>query len=322
MSETAFPPLNLATAILSIAAFVFVGLSASWWVLYYTDWFPVVLGLLGLGGFFAWIAFVINLLTDERKKQIQSSFDRRVLQSPATVAVLVVVLLVGWLGFAPFRGTLLVQNLASDAGHRIEVSRLDADGTPTEIIDRQPVVAGETVKILLPTGWFGSRDYHVKLSGLPSQRVTLRSFFREKILAPDTLLGRPVLLLRPAAKLAGPVSAGFSLRVLVEGKPFGEIKPYDGGVLWIGAEADVVIPRHVVERWRFEFLQLGLDPAGVINWSRPKVWAKHRPLPAAVRVRAELLNAAGDVKYAGETVMPKTLDPQQFPMELILIEAR
>ncbi len=73
-------PQSSKVAVCNLIGLIAAGISVSWWILYFTDFFPVVGGLLGLGGLFTWIAFVSNILTDERKAEMQQSFDRFVLQ--------------------------------------------------------------------------------------------------------------------------------------------------------------------------------------------------------------------------------------------------
>ena len=51
-----------------------IGVVTSGWILYYTDYFPVVGGLLGLGGLFAWVAFLSNIIDENRKKTVSNLF--------------------------------------------------------------------------------------------------------------------------------------------------------------------------------------------------------------------------------------------------------
>src|SRR5258708_14196604 len=53
-----------------------IGVGASAWMLYYTDWFPEVGGLLALGGIFSWFAFVSRIVPDHRFKAMQDAMDR------------------------------------------------------------------------------------------------------------------------------------------------------------------------------------------------------------------------------------------------------
>ena len=72
------PPFALLVTI-NIALLLTSGVLVSAWLLYYTDWFPIVGGLLGLAGLFAWVGVLMGLVSDARKKQLRSD-SRGVLQ--------------------------------------------------------------------------------------------------------------------------------------------------------------------------------------------------------------------------------------------------
>src|SRR4051812_28381189 len=77
----------------NLLSIISVGVLVSGWLLYYTDWFEVVGGLLALGGILSWLAFVSKILPDERIKQLQKRFDDRVLCNARTWRRALVVLL-------------------------------------------------------------------------------------------------------------------------------------------------------------------------------------------------------------------------------------
>ena len=60
-------------AIRNLALLSVCDVALSEWTLYYLDWFPVIGGLLGLGGLFAWLAFLANLISDRRGSSVRSS---------------------------------------------------------------------------------------------------------------------------------------------------------------------------------------------------------------------------------------------------------
>ena len=92
----------------NLASFIILGVALSFWMLRYTDWFPVFGGILGLSGAFAWIAFLSNLITEGRKKAAQQYLDQRILQNKGTLLALVGLILVFIFGFAFWHGTLLI----------------------------------------------------------------------------------------------------------------------------------------------------------------------------------------------------------------------
>lgn len=310
--------MNAGWAMSNLAALIVSGLSVSWWVLYHTDLFPVVGGLLGLGGFFAWIAFVINILSDTRKKQIQDCFDKHFLQQRWLCLLLAGLLVIGWLILAPNRGTLLVDSLETMASHLVKVSDIH-EGMPVTDTPVQRVVLAprSSAKILLPTSWFGSRKYHVKISGLPARSVTVSGLRRQSLLVPDMLIERPVLLARPSAKLSGPVSDGFSLQVLFDGEEIGVIDEYKGEAVWIGADDDVKVPEELVAEWRLEFT--GLDSKGLNRWLRPVALASTLDIPPSTKVTVNLLRREDQtVIYSKALYISKSGKARRFPEEVVL----
>src|SRR5437867_7192741 len=49
---------------INLVLWIGFGVGLSGWCLYYTEYLPQVAGLLGLGGLFAWMAFVLNLISE------------------------------------------------------------------------------------------------------------------------------------------------------------------------------------------------------------------------------------------------------------------
>ena len=323
MSEPPHP----GRAIWCLSALITAGLSVSWWVLYFTDYFPVVLGLLGLGGFFAWIAFLINILTGERKQQLQLYFDAAVLQRLRTIYALIGMLLVGWIGIAPMFGTLIVDSLEPTAGHVVEVwSYAEGQRFSQKPVRRMAVPPNSKAKILLSTAWFGAKPYYVKITGLPGQKVEIQGLGRNVLLVPDMLLERAVILARPAAKFAGPVTAGYAAQVLINGDVVKTIVDYEGQSIWINADDDVEIPKRLTAQWREEFLRSQLDPELMYRWNRPLAVAPRLELEAdtvvTVRLvlRAQALEDDPTVRYENSLTIASSGKPRRFPEQLVLQE--
>src|SRR5882762_7171793 len=85
---------NLAFA--NLVVILSYGVLVSWWILYYTDWFVVVGGLLALGGAFSWLALVSRALSKERTEAIQEWIDREVLNRHRTGVAFLALLLLGF----------------------------------------------------------------------------------------------------------------------------------------------------------------------------------------------------------------------------------
>ena len=325
--QTDNPP-QVILAACNLIAMIIVGLSLSWWILYYTDYFPVVLGLLGLGGFFAWIAFVINILSDERKKQFQRHFDELILQNKLTIIVLMGALATSWVIFAPSYGTLLVDSLDPARGHTMEIWRIDnGKPNPAAVVERLVVPPHSSPKILLGTEWHGATRYYVKLSRLPGIEVSVDSLKRTKLLVPDMLLERTVIFARPSAKYSGPVSDGYSLQLLINNELVETVENYRGESLWIGASDDVAVPDYVSDQWLEEFVRSKLDTKPAQRWMRPmalKPYLELKPgdtITVRLIPRAELTLGNPNVKYIDSLSVPQAGSSRRFPEQLILEEA-
>src|SRR4051794_32696838 len=153
----------------NLLATVIVGVAISWWLVEYTDFFPTIGGLLGLGGIFAWIAFLSNLISETRKKQLQEALERRILlvRSTATYALLV---LVGLAFYAAVHGTIVVVAPLDGGKRTIEVR---AEGKRITTMDVAP---GATVKELIRIR--PGATIVVKTSGYPELRVPVTSLRR------------------------------------------------------------------------------------------------------------------------------------------------
>ncbi len=314
---------NLSTAIFNLISLVCAGLSVSWWILYFTDAFPVVGGLLGLGGFFLWIGFVLNILTKERKEQLQKGFDKYFLQQKWLSALVFLLLILWWLVFAPIKGTLRVTSLESSTGRFIEVYCMENEKPLQDTLHRYVLSPGQSSRILLSTSWFGETKYYVKVSGLPGRRVAIRGLRIKPILIPDTLYERPVILMRPSANLSGPVSEGFSFRVKVNDKTVGTIENYRGEAVWVGADDDVKVPERLIEAWRIEFIAVNLNQAGTVKWLIPLSTAPDLEFQPAAVVKIELcLKNHFDQPpvYSKTVTISETGSSRGFPEEVILDE--
>ena len=106
---------------LNLLILILTGTLMMGWVLYFTDLFPVIGGLLGLGGLFAWIAFLGNVVSDDRKEELQTFFDEKVLQSKplSLIAALVIII---FAAAAPARhGTIVINNEQHDRSRTVEI---------------------------------------------------------------------------------------------------------------------------------------------------------------------------------------------------------
>jgi hypothetical protein len=270
--------LNLGLAILS-------GVAISAWVLSYTDFFPQVATLLGLGGLFAWIAFISQVVTAETKVQIQRAIEVHVLSQPSFGVIVAVML--GLFGvWAAHRGSLVVSTLHDTRDRTVEIRALDSNGQWSRVmVEDQQLPARSRLQWSLPAPFSGSLTYRVKVSGLPTEifPVTARGHRRVNVPFSFSFSDHPALLLHAKAILA--VEAERQLATLVVraagGRELGSV-PFRGQSVWVGCDADVEIPESILARWRVD---LGPDPTRPVQWlatssvapdliltNAPKIW--------------------------------------------------
>jgi hypothetical protein len=119
----------------------------------------------------------------------------------------------------PFWGTVVVDNLNTSKGNVVELRKfnLGEPFTSGKHLQRVLLLPQSTAKMLLPTGWFGKRDYYIKVSGLPAISIPVNSFHRTKLLVPDSFKEQPIILARPVANLTSMLGRGeFMVEVLVD----------------------------------------------------------------------------------------------------------
>lgn len=298
----------LRRVLLNLGLLIALGVGISGWILYYTDWFPVVGGLLGLGGLFTWIAFVSGLLKDERKEQFQEGFERRVLLERRTWRA---VLLAGglFLLWASLHGSIVVRSLADDTDRTVEIQG-DASFLPPRAEQKR----------LVFTGWT-SRDVEVKVSGLPAETFRVFPLRRRTVATPSSFTARPVVLIRPEPRAAANVEKnGFKLVVRRNGQAIASIQggQYRGEAVWVGCDDDVLVPAAEIDRWRLEMLRDDLPEDVLTRWKAPLAVAEAVNLEPGDRIRAEILRQDGGAYVAHEVVVQPIFPGRTFVQELPL----
>lgn len=240
-----------------------LGVIVSGWILFYTDWFPVASGILGLGGLFAWAAFLGGLLTDTRKEALQAAFERSILMSRRTSAFSLILGAAFLLGVSLY-GSIVIDSSADERGRLLAIL---PRGVPAAFgPDSDYLLPHANQKHLVFTGWTG-RQYAVKVSGLPPAQLMVRPLGRKPVAVPALFGERVVLLVRPAPSLSVNAasqawalvvkrlpSAGKAARDPCHPEVIGRIEgaSYRGQAVWVGCDANVDIPDKVVNRWRLE----------------------------------------------------------------------
>jgi hypothetical protein len=288
----------------NLAALILVGVVVSWWLLEYTDFFPALGGFFGLAGIFAWVAFLSDLVTKERKAQMQNQLEQRVLirDTTATYALFALILFGVWVFL---HGTLVIIAPGDGSKRVVEIR----DGTNT--IDKIDIPPGKTVKIPLWTPR-RARSLVLKTPGLPELPVTLSSFSLTKVVVPQSFHAQPVVFVlaltgEDAASLGPRPSIRAQIRRGAGGKwtDYDALEPtaYAGENVWVGASVDTEVPAALRERIRLDV--------------PPKALGADKPLRVGDELRVCVMNSEGGELGLGEV---KVLDGKQsaFPQELQL----
>ncbi|NQW01312.1 MAG: hypothetical protein HQ483_16525 [Rhodospirillales bacterium] len=304
---------------LNIALILVTGVWTSLWFIYYTEWFPLIGGVLGLGSFFAWVAFVSGLITDARKKSYQEIIDARVFSWKWTWICILGVNVLLILGIPAQFGGLRIINTSRGESLLIKIS----PGSD------QPVFIGPQNKmnLIFHTPWFGSRKFEISTADAPGLFVQAKSFNRHSVILPDAAWHQPLVLIRPSnpeiyTKLANK-HAVYYLKISLCDAQVGSDKctllhdgfahkdRYAGGAFIIGAEQPVQLPDNIIRRWR----SLGWESQVVSLWSRPLLPQTPLRLTANnVRIDTTLIGADGAL------VCAKPHDISKNPDKLVEME--
>jgi len=295
----------------NLIAIVVLGVLISGWLVEFTDFFPTIGGLLGLGGIFAWIAFLSNLISENRKKQMQAAVEERLLLARATAAV-ALVLLVAFAIIAWTRGTIVI--VGANDGQKRTVA-VTSKGNTVATVDVQ---AGATTK----QSFFVPRQptFTLVTAGLPPLDVTLPHLGSTIVQIPQSFTAQPVILASMPSDLATSAD-GASAQVRIKRAnskwwvEYGRFDPgsYNGESIWVGCGADVAVPPSVKSDWA---TQPGATQPVQRRWSMIKS-AGTAPLHEGDLVCVCVSNAGGGTMASGSATVlsPKT---QPFPQLLQL----
>jgi hypothetical protein len=294
---------------------VVLGVFISGWILFYTDLFPIVGGLLGLGGLFAWLAFLSGLLTEARKKALQERFEAGFLAS-GKVGDWLLIGLAGLCLLASGAGAIRL-DASGDGENRVVRFRVLDRESSLAVGWRHYVTGRSTGTFPLPASWLG-QDYVVDVAGLPDRRIRVFPFVRRRLVTPEASLERPVLLIRPMMTISAQAEASdFTLDVHVDDRKVGDLAQYRGEPVWIGCDEDVAIPQRVLERWRLDLIledPANYKPESFARWTAPMSVVPQRELSAGETVRVRVLRPNGtqlasvevSVKKARSDGLPQT----------------
>jgi hypothetical protein len=299
----------------NLIAILATGVLLSFWMLYYTDYFPVFGGLLGLTGVFAWVAFIAGVLRDERKDALQDWLDRSILQSHATWLVCIAGIVLFAVFVAGRTGTLIVDTNGDEVAREVLVAPVD--GTDSDEVTFRLSPQSEQQQ-LLTTAWLQPRRYRVRASGLPDVFIDVHPLRRSEISFPDAAITAPVLLVRPDERLSiSTLNGGYKLVVKRNDQDFGEIADFRGTTAWIGARSDVAIPQWLIDKWRREMP--GANDAALARWRWPAEFKDAPALRPGDRVRVVIVESADETNtHEACASVVGAQRRMEFPQEVVV----
>ncbi|HYK89501.1 MAG TPA: hypothetical protein VE398_12070 [Acidobacteriota bacterium] len=238
---------------INIIALTLVGLAVSVWLLYYTDVFPQVAGILAFGGVATWVGFVLKLAGEKRMNELQAWTDTAILNSPRTVVFL------AFLGLAlvvagNFRGGIQLEPLQESVEHAVQIHPA---GKPGSSILR--LLPSSPLRWTGWTCWWSPANIVVKVSGYPEAIFQFRPWQRISVFVPNSML-RPVVLLRPSVPLIDAIrdtSVKLELVIKESGRLIAQPEAlFDGHALWVGGDEDILVPQEIESGWRQELATL------------------------------------------------------------------
>lgn len=302
VSETKVPPSleEVLTAtqdinrhiILNLCSLAGLGVSFSLWVFLCTDSFPLIGSLLSLGGIFAWIAFLSGVVHEDRKKQIQKSFEDAFL-AKRRVRVFATLLAFLFLAIISCFGTIELRSLGAEQFRVLEV----LPAVESEKKDGGWVLLPSArARKLVYTGW-RHRPYRVRIEGLPVQTVIVKPIWPTPITVPGSFKDRWTILVLPVARFTESAENDprFALVVAKHGQVIGIIPTgqYRGESVWVGCHADVRLPDWMVDRWA----AAGRIPA---LWRRPLSLAEGKIFASGDYIEAWILHNVDSLKLGSE----------------------
>ena len=317
MSKDEFNPV-----LLNLFVLIFVLGVITAYILDRTDWGPLLGGVFAFSGIFAWFAFLLNLLSDETKKQLQGQFEYYILRGKCAWAVMLAGVITAFLAFPTWNGTIVMNGLNNTERRVVKIRRI-VDNKPSNALQKTfTLPAHADVSVVLSTGLFSSRTYEIKVSGAPAYHQEIAWFGQEIIIVPDNLFERPVLLLRPYAKIAYTAASGeYRLEVLLnDTEIIASLPDYAGEAVWVGGDDDLEVSTDLLRRWRAEFIDVGLEENDALLWESPRAEASTLFLKPGNKITATLTK--GDKTQSPFAVYDDTIKyptgPTSFPQEGIL----
>jgi hypothetical protein len=298
-SSCSAPARDTGLILANLAALSALGVGISFWVLTCTDWFPVVGGLLGLGGVFAWLAFVSGLLTEDRKKALQLDIEKVVLLQPGLWKTVVGLALAFGMGVSLF-GTVELRSLDAKEQRVFPIQRASSS-TPVDEREAWILPPFERSRKLVFTGW-QFRDLRVRIGGLPVETFRVGPLIPARITVPASFELRKIALVRADKTVTDAVASPerlYYLAVTLDNVLIGfSTEPFRGETVWVGCHSDTKLPDQLIEQWRRE------APNIPMPWLSPLSVAEEISLEGGRRIEGWLLRDVNGLKPGARTDSP------------------
>jgi len=281
------------------------------WIYRFTSIYPQVVNLLGLGGLFAWVAVLFQLISDETKKKLQSGFEASILARYWTLTVILILAGAFFVLCASRHGSILLDTAHDDRDRVIQILPADKADSRQAVLEDEPLASRAQQKYSLPTPWWGQRRYWIKASGLPSVLVNVQALHRRTIPVPSFFSSRPTLVVHLSAVLtASAQTTPRTLIVIRNGNELGSIYPYLGETVWVGCDEEVDIPEVVLSRWRLDLVKSETSMEVLSRWRPRRSIGSWTLLAEGDVVEMALTSAYGSVHVKPIQVKPP------YPLEV------
>src|SRR5438093_1342943 len=140
----------------NLVSILLAGLAISFWIYYYTDWFPVIGAIASLGGVLSWVGFVLKKLPGEGKGLFDRFYDRT-LEDPLTKSLMVTVIALILIS-ANFLGSVQLESLPDSTPRLFQVHR---SRMPLDLESDNYLFPGSRVRRVFLTSWFWSPGVQV-----------------------------------------------------------------------------------------------------------------------------------------------------------------
>ncbi len=300
-----------------------LGVVMLYWIGSFTDQLKTAVGLLGLGGIFAWMAFFFNLVREERKKELQLMLDD-FLKLP--IGTLFLAIITGILAMIALNVGCIITDSSRDTLDRlVEIRQADSNDSSYA----RNLWPRLNAKFPIFTGLRG-RDYEIDAEGLPLMVRRVGPLRRVRVKVPGDFLRCNVVLVRPSVRLTKASSesvddrgrAKHVLEVRLDGNDMGEM-PFYGQTVWIGSGKPLHIPRWLEESWRLKLAADKNAPAStLLHWLDPNCYYMIPQLKATqeLEVTVRPRDSNDTFAYTPRPVAVKDLNRQEDFPQIVLLD--